>query len=145
MSYAQIANVFQYLHRELPASANNKGVWEQGILTNANYLHRDLLTSANNKEVWEQNDGRYWNKIPFDIPYAHIANVFHYLHRDLLTSANNKGVWESDQSSFLAVSLNTYLQYVPKPLYYRHLWELAFFQYLHPNPFIIGTCKQVVV
>ena len=100
MSYAQIANVFQYLHRELPASANNKGVWEQGILTNANYLHRDLLTSA-----------------------------------------NNKGVWESDQSSFLAVSLNTYLQYVPKPLYYRHLWELAFFQYLHPNPFIIGTCE----
>ena len=51
-------------------------------------------TSANNKEVWEQNDGRYWNKIPFDIPYAHIANVFHYLHRDLLTNANNKGVWE---------------------------------------------------
>ena len=91
MSYAQIANVFQYLHRELPASANNKGVWEQGILTNANYLHRDLLTSANNKEVWEQNDGRYWNKIPFDIPYAHIANGFQYLHRDLLTSANNKG------------------------------------------------------
>ena len=61
MSYAQIANVFQYLHRELPASANNKGVWEQGILTNAtrignflHYLHQDLLTSANNKGVWHR-------------------------------------------------------------------------------------------
>ena len=56
MSYTQIANVFHYLHRELPASANNKGVWKHGILTN-----------ANNKRIWEQIDGRYWNKTPFDI------------------------------------------------------------------------------